>query len=91
MTRIDRIRAALEQALAPTRLVIEDESHHHAGHAGAATGRGHFRVEIESTLFAGQPLLARHRLVYEALGDLMLTDIHALSIKAQAPEASKPR
>lgn len=84
MTRIDRIRAAL-QALAPETLVIEDESHHHAGHAGAATGRGHFRVEIVSAAFAGETPVARHRRVYAALGDLMQTDIHALSLRARAP------
>lgn len=85
MNRIDRIRAALEAALAPEQLVIEDESHQHAGHAGAATGRGHFRVEIVSAAFVGQALIARHRRVYAALGDLMQTDIHALSLQARAP------
>ena len=85
MTRIDKIRAALQGALAPTRLVIEDESHHHAGHAGAATGRGHFRVEIVAAAFAGETPVARHRRVYAALGDLMQTDIHALSVTARAP------
>ena len=85
MNRIEKIRAALEAALAPQQLVIEDESHRHAGHAGAATGRGHFRVEIVSAAFAGQPLIARHRRVYAALGDLMQTDIHALSLQARAP------
>jgi BolA protein len=85
MTRVERMRAALEAALSPTRLVIEDESHRHAGHAGAATGRGHYRVEIESGAFAGKSPLARHRMVFEALGSMMQTDIHALSIKALAP------
>jgi len=90
MTRIERIRAALTDALSPVRLVIEDESHRHAGHAGAATGLGHFRVEIESAAFAGQPPLARHRRVYEALGGLMQTDIHAVSIIARAPGEAAP-
>ena len=85
MTRVDRIRAALTAAFAPLHLVIEDESHLHAGHAGAATGRGHFRVEIVAAAFEGQPALARHRKVYAALGDLMASDIHALSIQARAP------
>ena len=85
MTRLDRIRAALTAAFAPLHLVIEDESHLHAGHAGAATGRGHFRVEIVAAAFEGQPALARHRKVYAALGDLMASDIHALSIQARAP------
>ena len=85
MTRIEKIRTALEQALQPQRLVIEDESHKHAGHAGAATGRGHFHVEIVAASFAGTPLIARHRRVYEALGELMQTDIHALSLRARTP------
>ena len=85
MTRVDQIRAALQAAFAPQHLVIEDESDRHAGHAGAASGRGHFRVEIVAGAFAGQPPLARHRQVYEALGDLMQSDIHALSIQARAP------
>lgn len=85
MTRVEKIRAAITSALVPQSLVIEDESHKHAGHAGAATGRGHFRVEIVATRFEGQPLLARHRSVYEALGELMQTDIHALSVRARTP------
>ncbi|MGH8481501.1 MAG: BolA family protein [Nevskiaceae bacterium] len=85
MTRLEKIRTALTAAFAPQHLLIEDDSRHHAGHAGAATGRGHFRVEIISSAFAGQPALARHRQVYAALGDLMQSDIHALSIQALAP------
>jgi BolA family transcriptional regulator, general stress-responsive regulator len=84
--RVQKIRAVLEQAFTPQRLVVEDQSHLHAGHAGAATGRGHFHVEIVSQAFAGQPPIAVHRRVYEVLGDLMQTDIHALSLKARAPE-----
>lgn len=84
MTRIDRIRAALS-SLAPVRLVIEDESHQHAGHAGAATGRGHFHVDITSAAFTGLAPVARHRKVYEALGSLMQTDIHALRLTTKAP------
>jgi BolA protein len=84
MNRVDRIRAAL-QALQPEHLAIEDQSHEHAGHAGAATGRGHFRVEIVSAAFAGESAVARHRRVYAALGELMQTDIHALSLQAKAP------
>lgn len=83
--RIARIRAALEQALQPQHLVIRDDSHLHAGHEGARDGRGHFAVEIASERLAGLAPLARHRAVYAALGDLMTTDIHALSIKASAP------
>ena len=86
LTRLERIRAALAAAFAPQRLVIEDESHLHAGHAGAATGRGHFHVDIVASAFAGESPLARHRRVYAALGELMQTDIHALSIQARTPE-----
>jgi BolA protein len=80
--RIARIRARLEQALAPTTLEIHDDSHQHAGHAGARDGRGHFTVVIASPAFAGLSPVARHRKVYEAVGDLMQTDIHALAIRA---------
>lgn len=87
--RVGAIRAALEAALAPLSLEIEDESHRHAGHAGAADGRGHFRVDVVSEAFAGLGPIARHRAIYAALGDLMTTDIHALSIRARTPaEAS---
>lgn len=84
--RIEKIRTALTAAFAPQHLVIEDESHLHVGHAGAATGRGHFKVEIVASAFAGQPMVARHRQVYAALGDLMQTDIHALSVRARTPD-----
>jgi len=79
------IRARLEEALAPTALEIVDDSHRHAGHAGARDGRGHFSVTIVSEAFAGLAPLARHRKVYAALGSLMQTDIHALSIQARTP------
>lgn len=79
------MRAALERALAPTRLEIVDEGHRHVGHAGSRDGRGHFALEIASAAFTGKSALARHRLVYEALGGMMQADIHALSIKARAP------
>jgi len=84
--RLERIRTRLVDALAPQELAIEDESHKHAGHAGARDGRGHFRVHIVSAAFRGQAPLARHRAVYAALGDLMQTDIHALAIDARAPQ-----
>ncbi len=85
MNRIDKIRAAL-QVLQPSLLEIEDESHRHAGHAGAASGHGHFRVKIISTVFNGLTPIARHRKIYAALGELMQTDIHALAIEARATE-----
>ena len=86
MNRIERIRKGLEAAFAPADLELVDESHRHVGHAGAADGRGHFRVKIVSPRFDGLTLVARHRAVYEALGELMRTDIHALSIDARAPD-----
>ncbi|HZP11431.1 MAG TPA: BolA family protein [Nevskiaceae bacterium] len=91
MNRIERIRAALEKALTPESLAIEDESQHHVGHAGAASGRGHFTVRIVSKAFAGVAPIQRHRLVYAALGALMETDIHALSIQALTPEEARAR
>ena len=87
--RVERIRRSLEAGLAPSSLEIEDESHRHAGHAGARDGRGHFRVRIVSAAFAGQTPIARHRAVYAALGDMMQTDIHALAIDARAPEEDR--
>lgn len=84
MTRVEKIRAAL-QALAPLELRVDDVSHEHAGHAGAATGRGHFNVEIVAAAFAGLPPVARHRRVYAALGSLLETDIHAVSLRLRAP------
>jgi BolA protein len=83
--RIEQIRDALQQALAPSVLEIEDDSHRHLGHAGARDGRGHFNVHVVSERFAGMAPLARHRAVYAALGTLMETDIHALSIRAHTP------
>lgn len=83
--RVARIRASLEQALTPEQLDIEDESHRHAGHAGARDGRGHYRVRIVAAAFAGLPLIKRHQRVYAALGDLMQTDIHALALDTRAP------
>ncbi|HQR72809.1 MAG TPA: BolA family protein [Burkholderiaceae bacterium] len=87
--RVERIRARL-QALEPGHLEVVDDSRHHAGHAGAADGRGHFSVTIVSKKFDGVNTLRRHRLVYEAVGDLMVTDIHALSIQALAPGEPVP-
>lgn len=82
--RLEEIRQRLETAFQPESLVIEDEGHLHAGHEGARDGRGHFRVMLVSAAFNGQGVIARHRAIYGALGDLMQTDIHALSIEALA-------
>ena len=83
--RIARMRALLEQAFAPERLEIRDDSHRHVGHAGARDGHGHFTLEIRSAAFAGMAPLARLRAVYAALGAMMQDDIHALAIRASAP------
>jgi BolA protein len=82
--RMARIRAALQAALTPSALELVDESHLHAGHAGAASGGGHYRVKIVSERFAGVRLVMRHRLVYDAVQGMMHTDIHALAITAIA-------
>ncbi len=83
--RIALIRSRLSDALAPQHLDIIDDSHKHAGHEGARHG-GHFTVHIVADAFRGKTLLQRHRLVYDALGDAMQTQIHALSIKALTQE-----
>lgn len=85
--RLERIRTLLEDAFHPVLLEVTDDSHRHAGHAGARDGRGHFSVKIASVEFAGKSPLARHRAVYAALGGLMETDIHALAIQAEVPKA----
>ena len=84
-TRVERIRAALSAQLSPEFLEVIDDSHAHAGHAGARSGKGHFSVRIVAPCFAGLPPLKRHRLVFAAVGELMTSDIHALSIDARAP------
>jgi BolA protein len=86
--RAAMIRDRLVAALGPARIEVVDESHLHAGHAGARDGRGHFRATIIAECFAGETAVGRHRLVYSALGELMRTDIHALSITALAPGES---
>ena len=87
--RVAQIRSRLEAAFTPDVLEIVDESHRHAGHAGARDGRGHFLVRIVSNRFEGVRPLARHRMVYAALGPLMQTDIHALSLEALSPAESR--
>lgn len=83
--RLEKIRSTLIAALAPVTCELEDESHLHAGHAGAASGAGHFRLRIVSDRFTGLNRIARHRLVYDSLRDMMISDIHALNIIALAP------
>ena len=86
MDRIAEIKSRLERELSPTHIDIVDESHLHVGHAGAASGAGHFSVTIVSDKFAGKSAIQRHRMVYLAVDDLMRSEIHALSIKAQTLE-----
>lgn len=81
----DHLRAALQAALSPTELEIRDDSALHAGHAGAREG-GHFHVRIRSARFAGLLPVARHRLIYDALGPLGSIGVHALAIDARPPE-----
>jgi BolA protein len=83
--RPDLIRQELETHFAPTELLVKDQSHLHAGHAGAKDGKGHFDVTIVSAAFAGNNRVQRHQMIYDALRDLLQTDIHALSIKAFMP------
>jgi BolA protein len=89
---VHAVEQAIRQKLAalkPVRLDLRDESGQHAGHAGARpSGGSHWQLTIVSEAFRGHGAVARHRMVYEALGDLMKSDIHALRIEASAPEQS---
>jgi BolA protein len=86
--RISMIRERLTRTLEPTRLDIIDQSAAHAGHEGAKSGGGHYVITIVAAAFAGLPLLKRHRLIYAAMGEAMKDEIHALSIRAYAPDES---
>lgn len=83
--RAATIEELLIAAFAPTELLVKDQSHLHAGHAGAQEGKGHFEVKIVSDKFAGQSRVTRHRMVYDALGTFIDSDIHALKINAVSP------
>jgi BolA protein len=87
--RLQQIHDSLTQQLHPTFLEVSDDSEQHRGHAGAKTGKGHFTVEIAASEFQDKPLLHCHRLIYQALGSLMETDIHALSIRIRRVAASE--
>jgi BolA protein len=89
LSRADRIVSELRQALHTDQVELIDDSHLHAGHAGARDGRGHFRVRVVSADFAGLRTLQRHQLVYRSLGEMMQTDIHALSITALTPDEAR--
>ncbi|MGD0493272.1 MAG: BolA family protein [Steroidobacteraceae bacterium] len=84
-TREERLRQRLIAEFRPLELVVEDESHLHAGHAGAAEGASHFRIRIVAEAFRGTSAVARHRMIYAAVGDLMESEIHALAIDASPP------
>ena len=89
-SRLEQIEGRLREALLPERLEIIDESQAHAGHAGASQhGGGHYFATIVSEKFDGKSLVQRHQLVYQALGELMETDIHAFSMKAFCPDELK--
>ncbi|MDB5773023.1 MAG: BolA family transcriptional regulator [Burkholderia sp.] len=83
--RMEQIRSRLLATFAPLDCQLMDESHLHAGHAGAASGGGHYRVQLVSDRFEGLNRVSRHRLVYDCLNDMMHADIHALAIIALAP------
>lgn len=84
--RKGEITRRLKEAFEPETLGVEDESHLHKGHAGAADGRSHFRVLIIADAFSGKTLIERHRMVYRELDEMMRLDIHALAIDAWSPE-----
>ncbi len=83
---VDLLRQRLS-VLQPLSLTIRDDSHLHAGHAGARSGGGHYHVDIVAAVFAGKNTVTRHRMIYDAAGDLMRGPIHALSICAEIPGA----
>lgn len=86
LSREQEIERRLHERFEPDELLIKDQSHLHAGHAGAADGRGHFDVRIVSQEFNGMSRIERHRSIYQALGDLLESDIHALRINALTPD-----
>ena len=88
MSVIEAMRARLA-ALDPVAIEIDDDSALHAGHAGARSGGGHFRLAIVSPRFVGCRTMERHRLVYDALGPLMKHEIHAISISAKSPDENR--
>ena len=85
MDRRSRIEERLREALDASHVEVSDESHLHAGHAGARSGGGHFRATIVSSRFEGAARVARQRLVYDALAALMGGEIHALSMQTFTP------
>ncbi len=86
MNRVTLIENRLREALAPQKIEVRDDSHRHAGHEGAKSGGGHFAVTIVSPRFQGKTPVQRHQMIYQALGDMMKKEIHALSIQAFTPD-----
>ncbi len=84
--RVKTIEDKLTEAFSPSMLQVKDQSHLHAGHEGARSGGGHFDVRIVSDAFAGKRPLQRHRMIFDALGAMMESEIHALRITAKSPE-----
>ncbi len=89
MNRPQRIRELLDAGLAPLECSVDDESHLHAGHAGAASGGGHYRLRLVSVRFEGLNKVARHRLVYDCLREMMQKEIHALAMTLLTPDEAK--
>jgi BolA protein len=87
-SRTARIEELLRAEFSPSHILVKDQSHLHVGHAGAQDGRGHFALKIVAAAFADKSRIERHRMIYSALGDMMETDIHALSIDALTPDES---
>ena len=87
-SREERLRRRLVARFAPSELTILDESHLHAEHAGAAGGQSHYRVRIVAMAFSGLSAVARHRLVYAALDDMLNSEVHALALEALPPPAA---
>jgi BolA protein len=85
MNRMNKMRNLLA-VLQPAQLEIADDSHLHAGHAGVRDGGGHYRIKIVSAQFTGKPTVARHRMIYSALEEMMKHEIHALNITASTPK-----
>ena len=84
--RATLIENRLREVLAPSKIELRDDSHRHAGHEGAKSGGGHFTVTIVASQFQGKNAVQRHQMIYQALGDMMKKEIHALSIQALAPD-----
>lgn len=89
MNTADKIQQILSHSLQALEVAVEDESALHAGHAGAASGGGHYRVRIVSPLFKGKNRVQRHRLVYDALAEEMQHAIHALALTTLTPEQAQ--